>query len=448
MSSIVKVAVASFVGTAIEYYDFLLYGVAAALVFNRVFFPTLDPLVGTLAAFATFAVGFISRPLGGMVFGHFGDRLGRRSMLVLTLLIMGLAATAIGLLPTYEQAGVVAPILLVLLRFLQGIGLGGEWGGAVLMAVEHAPANRRGFYGSFPQVGGPVGVVMANGAFALIATLPDESLLTWGWRVPFLLSFVLVLIGLFVRHAIPESPVFRTLKQQSAAPVLDALRTHPKQIVLAMGASAALVAFVYVVTTFVLSYATQTLGLPRQLVLNAILISAAIQILGVPAFGAVSDRVGRRPVFVFGALFGAFIAFPFFWLIESGHVMLALILGTVGPSAMFGPQASFFAELFGTEVRYSGASIGYQLASVLAGGLTPLIATALLSASGTAAPVAWYMITLCALSVVCVWLASETRGRDLYGSVGAGAPAAAGTFSGVPASIPNAVTPGTSQLVH
>jgi MHS family shikimate/dehydroshikimate transporter-like MFS transporter len=288
--------------------------------------------------------------------------------------------------------------------------------------------------------------VMANGAFALVATLPEEVLLTWGWRVPFLLSFVLVLVGLFVRHAIPESPVFRTLRQQSAAPLLDALRTHPKQIVLAMGATAALVAFVYVATTFVLSYATQTLGIARPTVLNAVLVAAAVQVFGVPAFGALSDRVGRRPVFLFGALFGTAMAFPFFWLLESGQVVLALVLGTVGPSAMFGPQASFFAELFGTEVRYSGASVGYQLATVLAGGLTPLIATALLTASGSTAPIAWYLVALGALSVVSVWAAVETRGRDLYAS---GAVAAeAGTFSGVPASIPKEMTPGTSQLAH
>jgi MHS family shikimate/dehydroshikimate transporter-like MFS transporter len=451
MSSIAKIAGASFVGTAIEFYDFFLYGIAAALVFNRLFFPTFDPLVGTLAAFATFAVGFISRPLGGVVFGHFGDRLGRRSMLVLTLLIMGLATTAIGLLPTYEQAGVLAPVLLVGLRFLQGIGLGGEWGGAVLMAVEHAPANRRGFYGSFPQIGGPAGLVLANGAFALIATLPEAALLTWGWRLPFLFSLVLVAVGLFVRHAIPESPVFRTLKQQAPMPALDAVRRYPKQILLTVGASSSLVATVYVVTTFLLSYATQTLGQPRQLVLTAVLIGAAIQVLGVPAFGALSDRVGRRPVFVFGAVFGTLMAFPFFWLLESGQVMLALILGTIGPSAMFGPQASFFAELFGTHVRYSGASIGYQLATVIAGGLTPFIATALLTASGSTTPIAWYMVTLGALSVASVWAATETRGRDLYASgaaAGTAAAAGGGTFSGVPASMPKEMTPGTSQLAH
>ena len=450
MSSITRIAAASFIGTAIEFYDFFLYGIAAALVFNNLFFPTFDPLVGTLAAFATFAVGFISRPLGGIVFGHFGDRLGRRSMLVLTLLIMGIATAAIGLLPTYAQAGVLAPLLLVVLRFLQGIGLGGEWGGAVLMAVEHAPKHKRGFYGSFPQIGGPVGLVLANLAFAIVATLPEAALLTWGWRIPFLLSLVLVLVGLVVRQAIPESPAFLTLKHsraRSTAPVLDAIRQFPRQILLTMGASAALVAFIYIATTFVLSYATQALGLPRQMVLNAVIVGAAVQVVGVPVFGALSDRLGRRPVFLFGAIFGTLMAFPFFWLIDTRRpelLVLALILGTVGPAAMFGPQASFFAELFGTHVRYSGASLGYQLAAVLAGGLTPFIATALLaSANGSPTPVALYMIAIGAVSIVSVWLAAETRGRDLY-RVGD----AAGTFSGVPASIPNEMTPGTSQLAH
>jgi MFS transporter, MHS family, shikimate and dehydroshikimate transport protein len=293
---------------------------------------------------------------------------------------------------------------------------------------------------------------MANAAFAIVAALPEAALHSWGWRVPFLLSLVLVLVGLFVRQAVPESPAFRRPARQSAVPVLDAVRHYPKQILLTIGASSALVAFIYVVTTFVLSYATQTLGLPRQTVLTAVIVGAAVQVVGVPIFGALSDRLGRRPVFLFGALFGTATAFPFFWLVDSGRpelLLVALILGTIGPAAMFGPQASFFAELFGTHVRYTGASIGYQVATVLAGGLTPFIATTLLASSGgSPAPVAAYMIGIGTLSIVGEWAAAETRGRDLYASGATGALPTAGTFSGVPASIPNEMTPGTSHFVH
>ncbi len=416
--SILKVAVASFIGTAIEWYDFFLYGTAAAIVFNRLFFPSFDPLNGTLAAFGTFAVGFVARPLGGVIFGHFGDKVGRKAMLSATLMIMGAATFAVGLLPTYEQVGAWAPALLVLLRLLQGFGLGGEWGGAVLMAVEHAPAHRRGFYGSWPQMGAPAGMLVATGVFSIFSQLPEEQFLSWGWRIPFLLSLVLIGMGVFIRLKVAESPVFRERQQREAAaaapklPVLDALRTYPKQILLAMGARFAENGFFYIITTFILSYGTERLGLPRSTLLNGVLVATAVHLVAIPAFGAASDRFGRRPVYLAGAAGCGLLAFPFFWLVntkETGLIWLAIVLGIIAHAAMYGPQASFFSELFGTRVRYSGASLGYQLASVFAGGLSPVIATALLARSGGQAwPVSLYMVGLALVTLVSVYLSAET----------------------------------------
>ncbi len=415
-TAIWKVAAASFIGTAVEWYDFFLYGTAAALVFNRLFFPSFDPLMGTLAAFATFAVGFVARPLGGIIFGHFGDKLGRKSMLSLTLMIMGAATFAIGLLPTYERVGVWAPILLVVLRILQGFGLGGEWGGAVLMAVEHAPANRRGVYGSWPQMGAPAGLLVANAVFSLFSRLPEEQFTSWGWRVPFLFSAVLIGIGVFIRMSVAESPAFRAAHPKPDAgpklPVLEALRTYPRQILLAMGARFAENGFFYIVTTFVLTYGTEQLKLERATMLTAVLVATAVHLVVIPAFGALSDVVGRRPVYLGGALGCALLAFPFFWLLDTkstGLIWLAISLGIVAHAAMYGPQASFFSELFGTRVRYSGASLGYQLASVFAGGLSPLIATGLLAwSSGQARPVSVYMVVLALITLVSVYLSAET----------------------------------------
>jgi MFS transporter, MHS family, shikimate and dehydroshikimate transport protein len=419
-TSIWKVAAASFIGTAVEWYDFFLYGTAAALVFNRLFFPSFDPLMGTLAAFATFAVGFIARPLGGVIFGHFGDKLGRKSMLSATLMIMGAATFAIGLLPTYERVGVWAPVLLVVLRVLQGFGLGGEWGGAVLMAVEHAPSNRRGFYGSWPQMGAPAGLLVANAVFSIFSR-NEEQFLAWGWRVPFLFSAVLIGIGVFIRMSVAESPAFQALKaeeKKKAAnagpklPALEALRTYPKQILLAMGARFAENGFFYIITTFVLTYGTGQLGLERSTMLQAVLVATAIHLVAIPSFGALSDIFGRRPVYLGGALGCALLAFPFFWLIDTkstGLIVLAITLGIIAHAAMYGPQASFFSELFGTRVRYSGASLGYQLASVFAGGLSPLVATALLKESGGKAwPVSLYMVGLAIVTLVSVYLSAET----------------------------------------
>src|SRR5712691_712033 len=416
-SEIVKVAAASLIGTSIEWYDFFLYGTAAALVFNKLFFPTFAPLTGTMAAFATYAVGFAARPIGGIIFGHYGDRLGRKTMLYLTLLIMGLATTAIGLLPTYATIGIWAPILLVAMRLLQGLGIGGEWGGAVLMAIEHAPAHRRGFYGSWPQMGVAIGLLLSTLAFRHFSSYPEATFLAVGWRVPFLLSFILAVVGLWIRHRLAESPVFEGLKRRGAEarmPVIEVFRRHLKPMLLATGARLAENGLFYIFTTFSLTYVATQLKLDRNIALNGLLVASVCSLVTVPAWGAVSDRIGRRPVYLLGAVAGGILAFPFFWLLGTGRpalMWLALVLTiTIAHDPMYATQSSFFAELFPTRVRYSGASLASQIGSVFSGGLSPLIATALLARTGGKSwPVSVYMLALVLITVVSVWLTRETH---------------------------------------
>jgi MHS family shikimate/dehydroshikimate transporter-like MFS transporter len=424
-TSVRRVVLASFIGTAIEWYDFFLYGTAAALVFGELFFPKVEPATATMAAFATHAVGFFARPFGGVIFSHYGDKLGRKSMLVTTLVMMGLATFCIGLLPTYATAGLWAPALLVLLRFIQGLGVGGEWGGAVLMAVEHGGVDQRGLRGSWVQAGVPVGSLLAAGTFSIFSMLPREDFMTWGWRVPFLLGILLTGVGLFIRLHVIESPLFASLKESKPPPkipVLEVVRKHPRNVILAMGARFAENAFYYIFTVTVLSYATDQLGMAKSQVLNGVLIGSAVQFFAIPLFGALSDRFGRRPVYLAGAFFLAAFAFPFFWLVgmkTSFFVWLAITVGLIGHAAMYGPQAAFFSELFGTSVRYSGASLGYQLASPLAGGLAPFISAALLKWSGGDPwPVAVYLIIMAAITITCVWLAEETHRTDLEKKTG------------------------------
>jgi metabolite-proton symporter len=420
-TTIGKVVLASFVGTAIEWYDFFLYGTAAALVLDRLFFPTLDPVAGRMAAFATYAVGFFARPLGGIVFGHYGDRLGRKSMLVTTLVLMGLATFLIGLLPTYADIGLRAPLLLVLLRFVQGFGVGGEWGGAVLMAVEHGHRGGRGFYASWVQAGVPVGLLLATGVFNWFAALPEDQFLAWGWRVPFLAGILLLGVGLFIRLHVLESPLFARLQAAQTVgrmPLAEVLRHHPGNVLLVIGARFAENASFYIFSIFVLSYGKEQLGLPRGLLLNGVMLASVAQLFAIPLFGLLSDRLGRRPVYMSGAMFLGLFAFPFFWLVDSrvpALIWLALVIGlAVGHAAMYGPQAAFFSELFGTRVRYSGTSLGYQLASPLAGGLAPLIATALIDWSGGRSwPVAVYLVAIALITLVSVYLAAETVRADL-----------------------------------
>ncbi len=415
----VKVAFASFIGTTIEWYDYFLYGTAAALVFNKLFFPEFDPTVGTLLALLTFAMGFVARPVGGIVFGHYGDRIGRKTMLFLTLIIMGVGTFFIGLAPTYDQVGVWAPVILVSMRLLQGFALGGEWGGAVLMAVEHAPEGRRGFYGSWPQTGAPLGMALGTGALSLFSGLPEADFLAWGWRVPFLLTVVLVVIGIYVRLAVSESPVFKKIKvrkQESRLPIIDAFRYHTKEILITMGVRFAENGLFYVYMTFVVTYATLVAKVPRGTVLAAVGTAAVIEAIIMPMMGALSDRVGRKPVYTVGAIWAGLVGFVFYSMIDTQQywmITAGIVLGAIGHAAMYGPQASFLSEMFGTKVRYSGASIGYQLASVFAGGLSPAICTALLQLNQGSTPVAMYMMVLSLITIVSIYFAVETFHRDI-----------------------------------
>jgi metabolite-proton symporter len=416
-----RVVLASFIGTTIEWYDFFLYVTASALVFGKLFFTTMDPLAATMASFATNAVGFFARPLGGIVFGHFGDKLGRKSMLVTTLMMMGMATFGIGLLPTYDQAGILAPILLVTLRFIPGLGVGGEWGGAVLMAVEHGKPGQRGFLASWVQAGVPIGLLIATGVFrTLSSVIPEEAFLAWGWRIPFLIGILLLGVGMFIRLRILESPVFTEAKKSNSTtemPILEVVRKYPRNVLIAMGARFAENAFFYVITAFVLTYATQQAGFSKDQVLHAVLIGSSVQFFVIPFFGWLSDRIGRRPVYIGGTILVGLFAFPFFWLIDlksTDALWIAVTVGLIIHSAMYGPQAAFFSELFGTRVRYSGASLGYQLASPLAGGLAPLIATALLDQSGGKPwPVAVYLIIMAVITLIAVWMAEETNKKAL-----------------------------------
>jgi metabolite-proton symporter len=416
-----KVVGASLIGTTVEWYDFFLYGSAAALVFNKLFFPTADPLTGTLLAFTTYAIGFLARPLGGLVFGHFGDRVGRKKLLVLSLLLMGGATMLMGVLPTYASVGVLAPVLLTLLRLVQGFALGGEWGGAVLIVSEHGDPARRGFWASWPQAGVPCGNLLATAVLAVLASVQsDADFLAWGWRIPFLLSGVLVVIGLWIRLSVSESPVFLAAQEKAPklekAPALVLLRRNWREVLIAMGARFAENVSYYVITAFILVYVVTGLGLSKSVALNAVLIASAVHLVTIPVWGHLSDRFGRRSIYLIGAVgMGAWI-FAFFALLDTKDPVLITLATTVGlvlHGAMYGPQAAFFSELFGTRVRYSGASVGYQLASIMAGALAPLIATALLQAYKSSFPIAVYVVITCVITVVAVVVARETRGADL-----------------------------------
>lgn len=420
-----RIVAASLIGTTIEWYDFFLYGSAAALVFNKLFFPDSDPLVGTLLSFLTYAVGFAARPLGALVFGHYGDRLGRKKLLVLSLLLMGGATFAIGLLPTHASIGAAAPVLLTVLRLVQGFALGGEWGGAVLLVSEHGDAERRGFWASWPQTGAPAGQLLATGVLSLLtAVLSDAAFGSWGWRIPFLLSGVLVIVGLWIRLSVDESPVFQQARERAEArkeederlPLVAVLRHHWRDVLVAMGARMAENISYYVITAFILVYATVSAGVSKQTALNAVLIGSAVHFAVIPAWGALSDRIGRRPVYLLGAVGIGLWMFPFFSLVDTGRfgsLVLAVTVGLVLHGAMYAPQAAFFSEMFATRMRYSGASIGAQFASVAAGAPAPLIATALLADYGSSTPIALYVIAAVLVTVVAVGVAQETRHRDL-----------------------------------
>ncbi len=413
--SMSAVVLAGAVGTVMEWYDFLIYATTAALVFNKVFFPATDPTVGTLAALGSYAVGFFARPLGGLLFGHLGDRIGRKSMLMATLLIMGLATFLIGLLPSYSAIGIWAPVLLVILRIVQGIGLGGEWGGAALMVIEHAPTDRRGLFGSLVQVGFPLGIILSTLAISAVSSLPQESFMSWGWRLPFLFSGVLFAFGIYVRVKVAETPVFLEMKARmslSHNPVVEAVVGARGSFLTAIGLKISEVSWIYMLTVFVVVYATTHLKLPKTLILNSILLAAVFELITVPAFGWLSDRIGRRPLFIVGALFTVAFAFPLFWLLDSkvpAVVTIAIVVAmNFGHGMMFAPEATYFPELFKGPVRCTGASFGFQAAAALGGGLSPLIATLLVGLTGGTTGVSIMLVGLACITLVSALFARET----------------------------------------
>src|SRR5919107_597319 len=415
-----QVAGASLLGTTIEWYDFFLYVTAVPLVFNQVFFPEFEPLVGTLLGYSTNAVAFVARPIGGAVFGHFGDRIGRKSMLIVTLLLMGIATFAIGCLPTYSQIGVAAPLILIVLRFVQGMGLGGEWGGAVLMSVEHSPEGRRGFFGSFPQMGIPAGVILSSLIFlVLTASLSNEQFLAWGWRIPFLLSIVLVGVGLYIRLNILESPAFKGIQESGSAsrmPLIDTFRDHWKQLLVVAGAYLAQNVTFYILIAFTVAYGTEQLGLSRPFMISIVVISSVVSFFLLPAFALLSDRFGRRPLLLTGTVGMAVMAFVLFPLLDTRSYPLMLLghlLVTVFQSMNLGPIATFFVELFETRVRYTGATMGYQAGTVIAGGAALPIATYLLDLTGSGLSIAAYIAVMCVLSFVAIYAGAETYQLDI-----------------------------------
>ncbi|HBR0921405.1 TPA: shikimate transporter [Klebsiella quasipneumoniae subsp. quasipneumoniae] len=412
-----RAAWGSFAGAVVDWYDFLLYGITAALVFNREFFPQISPAMGTLAAFATFGVGFLFRPLGGIIFGHFGDRLGRKRMLMMTVWMMGIATACIGLLPSFSQIDWWAPVLLVFLRAVQGFAVGGEWGGAALLSVENAPKGKKAFYSSGVQVGYGVGLLLSTGLVSLISSLTtDEQFLSWGWRLPFLFSVALVLIALWIRNGMAESQEFEAQQSQANAPqvkkrlpVVEALLRHPGAFLLIIALRLCELLTMYIVTAFALNYSTQNLGLPRELFLNIGLLVGGLSCLTIPCFAWLADRFGRRRIYITGALIGTLSGFPFFMALESQSVFwilfFALMLANIAHDMVVCVQQPMFTELFGASYRYSGAGVGYQVASVVGGGLTPFIAAALVTFSGGSwHSVALYLTAGCLLSALTALL--------------------------------------------
>src|SRR6201994_2004707 len=416
-----RVILAACVGSALEWYAFFLYGTASALVFAPLFFPKSDPVLGTLLSFLTFGVGFVVRPLGGVLFGVLGDRLGRKPVLVITLLMIGVGTTAIGLLPTYAQIGYWAPLLLVLMRVIQGLGAGAEYGGAVIYLVENAPPHRRGFWGSFAPLGVSIGNLLAAGAFVLVTPLPREDLMSWGWRLPFLASILLIAVGIFVRLRVAETPVYtdavvaRGKVEQN--PAMEALRRHPRNFFVVLGARLAENGLGYLFPVFGLSYVITTLGVPKSDALSALMLAFAVELFAIVGFASLSDRIGRRPVYMFGALCGVAFAFPFFWLVGTKEwiwIALAFIIArAVVTAAMFGPQAAYFAELFPPQRRFAGFAFARELGSLLAGGPAPFLAAYLVAISGSWWPVACYAALLAGLTAVAIWAGPETYAEDI-----------------------------------
>jgi metabolite-proton symporter len=406
-----RVLIASLVGSSIEWFDYFLYGTMAALVFNQLFFVNEDPTVGLLLAYASFALSFFIRPFGGIIFSHIGDRIGRKKTLVLTLSLMGAATFAMGILPTYQAIGVAAPIILITLRLIQGLGIGGEWGGALLLATEYAPPERRGFFGSIPQMGVTIGMVMGTLALWIMSLLPEQQFMTWGWRVPFIFSALLVVFGLWIRKGIDETPEFKKVKESGEIPKLpiaDTLRYYWKEVLITIGAKVVETAPFYIFSTFIVSYATSTLGFSRSAVLGAVMVSTVITTILIPIMGSLSDRVGRKKMYIAGTLAMMAFAFPYFWMIHQGSVLMLVLATIIGLGIIWAPitavLGTMFSEIFDAKVRYTGVSLGYQIGAAVAGGTAPLVATALLASfDNSYVPVALYIMFTAVVSLIAIW---------------------------------------------
>jgi metabolite-proton symporter len=416
-----RAVIASTIGTAIEWYDFFLYSTVTGLVFAKLYFPNSDPWVGTLEAFGIYAVGFIARPIGAAIFGHYGDRIGRKSTLIATLLLMGVATFAVALVPTYATIGIWGAVILTILRFIQGVGVGGEWGGSVLMSMEWARSNHsRGFVASWPQFGVPCGLFLANLAVLVFSQMSGEQFLTWGWRVPFLLSIVLVGVGLWIRLGIMETPVFAKLTAENKiekTPMLEVIKRHPKEILLSAFARMAEQAPFYIFTAFVFSYGTGTLHVTRDFLLTAVLAASLLSFFSIPFFGHLSDRIGRKNMYMIGAVVTGVFGFIYFGMLNTGSaaiIFVAIILSLLPHDMMYGPQAALIAESFTGRLRYSGSSLGYQLASIIAGGPAPLIAAWLFGTYHTPYAIAWYIAGCAVLSLIATAMMTDYTGKDIH----------------------------------
>ena len=417
-----RAVIASTVGTAIEWYDFFLYSTVTGLVFAKLFFPKSDPLVGTLEAFAIYAVGFVARPVGAAIFGHFGDRIGRKSTLIATLMLMGIATFLVALVPTYESIGIWGAIILTVLRFVQGVGVGGEWGGSVLLSMEWARSNTsRGFIASWPQFGVPCGLFLANLAVLALSRMSGDQFLTWGWRVPFFLSLILVAIGLWIRLGIMETPIFSKLVAENRierTPMLEVIKRQPREILLSALVRMAEQAPFYIFTAFIFSYGIGTLKVSRDFLLFAVLAAAILSFVSIPLFGHISDRIGRKKMYMIGAATTGVFGFIYFGMLNTGVlavIFVAIVLSLIPHDMMYGPQAALIAESFTGRLRYSGASLGYQLASVIAGGPAPLIATWLFGQYHTSTAIALYILLCSILSLGAVALMTDYTGKDIEG---------------------------------
>jgi MFS family permease len=415
-----RAVVASAVGTTIEWYDFLLYSVVTGLVFGKLYFPHSDPLVGVLEAFAVYTVGFIARPIGAAIFGHYGDRIGRKAALIATLLITGLATFAVGLVPTYESIGIWGAVILTVIRFIQGVGVGGEWGGSVLLAMEWARTNKhRGFITSWPQFGGPAGLLLANLAVFVFSAISGDQFLVWGWRIPFLLSIVMVGIGLWIRLGILETPAFRRIvaeERVERVPVIEVIKRQPREIILSACARMAEQAPAYIYLAFVFAYGTQVLHQSRDFLLECLIVAGCVSIVSIPFYGHLADRFGRKRVYIIGSVLTGIFGFVYFAMLNTmvpAWIFAGIVLSFVPHDMMYGPQAALIAECFTPRLRYSGASIGYQLASVIAGGPAPLIATALLAAFGSGYVIAVYILFCAIVSIVATVLMPDYTNQDI-----------------------------------